>query len=214
MGLFDSLKNIANAVNGLGNKANNLTSKANNVGNKASNIASQFGAAAKKASLKSETFTFNKLPTSVEELMSLPEAALSTPFMTAALTVAVLANYENDKQATFAMLDVLHGPSPLTPSTKQFLLDRLGGKMYVVRSYFGGTSPANDYTPAEPFTVTVKDNPYSYDNEGYVKLFMHSSGADSDREIVLRRKGEQWMLWDEKFLLGDIRIPKSADPWA
>ena len=207
MGLFDKLKNLTNSINSIQNTANRAS-------NTVSNVSNSFVAAKKQAALKSETFTFQALPKTVEELQAIPEAALSTPFMTAALTVAVLANYENDKEATFAMLNVLHGPSPISVSTKQFLFDRLGGKMYVVRSYFGGTSPANDYSPAQPYTVTVKDNPYSYDNDGYAKLFIHSSGADSDREIILRRKGEQWMLWDEKFLLGDIRIPKSDDPWA
>jgi hypothetical protein len=31
---------------------------------------------------------------------------------------------------------------------------------------------------------------------------------------MLRQKGDgKWMLW-EQYLLPDIRVPKSADPWA
>ena len=46
------------------------------------------------------TFTFEKLPTTVAELQTLPEYAMSDPFMTAALTVAILCRYEADPQAT------------------------------------------------------------------------------------------------------------------
>ena len=209
MGLLDTLKSL------FGN-ANSVTNKAKSFENRASSTASSFSSAVKSFTKKSETFTFASLPQNVEELKALPEASLDTPFKAAALAVLALNHYEADKEETFRMLDFLHGPSPLSVKSKQFIFDRLGGKMYVARSFFGGTSPDNDYTPSQPYTVTVRDNPYSYDNQaqGYVKLFIPSSGADSDREIVLRRKGEQWMVWEETNMLGDIRIPKSADPWA
>jgi len=71
---------------------------------------------------------------------------------------------------------------------KQFLRDRLTGKDYVPRSYLKGTSPENDYEPAQPYIIEVLENPYSYDNDGYAKLYIRSSGADSPRPIVLKQK--------------------------
>ena len=96
-----------------------------------------------------------------------------------------------------------------------FLKDRFrDGKTYVPFSYFKGATPANDYTPDEPFTLVVESNPYSDANDGYKKLFVRSGGADNPREIVLRRRGDgKWFLWDQFILVG-IREPKSADPWA
>ena len=83
-----------------------------------------------------------------------------------------------------------------------------------VNSYFAGATPANDYTPNQPFTLTIKAGPYADANPGYKKLHIHSGGADNDREIILRQKGDgTWLLWDQ-FLLVSIRTPKSADPWA
>ena len=103
----------------------------------------------------------------------------------------------------------------LSPLNKQFLRDRfMDGKTYVPFSYFEGAVPGNNYTPADPFKVTFFTNPYSYDNEGYVKLFVRSGGADSERYVVLRRKGEQWFLWEYEGLLASIREPKANDPWA
>lgn len=164
---------------------------------------------------KTETFTFAALPESLTQMQALPEAELESPYQTAALTVCALCAYVADKQIGVEMLNWLRGPRPLSNHELSFLKDRfMDGKVYVPFSYFKGAVPDNDYTPSEPFMLTVSSNPYSDDNEGYKKLFVSSGGADSPRAIVLRRRGDgKWFLW-EQYLLADIRIPKSADPWA
>ena len=87
-------------------------------------------------------------------------------------------------------------------------------KDYVPRSYFNGATPQNDYTPSAPYTIVVSENPYSYTDEGYAKLFLRSGGADSERAVQLRNaKDGKWYLW-EQFLLADIRKPESTNPWA
>ncbi len=207
MGLFDSLG--SSLGKSLERKAvNAATSQAVNA---ASN-------AIQNASNEHKTFTFNALPNNVAELQALPEASLSTPFATAALTILALARYEQSQEDCYAMLDFLRGPEPLNPMKKQFLKDRLNGKQYVVNSYFAGTSVQNNYTPSVPYTLTVSSNPYSYpQGEGvYARLLMKSSGADSERWIVMRQKPStgQWFLNDSDGLLGDIRQPAAANPWA
>ena len=162
-----------------------------------------------------ETFTFGALPESLAQMQELPEASLDNPFKTAALTVCALCAYAADKTIGTEMLNWLRGPRPLGAHEISFLNDRFrDGKTYVPFSYFKGATPENDYTPTEPFTITIETNPYSDANEGYKKLFVRSSGADNPREIVLRKKGDgTWLLWDQAILVG-IRDPKSADPWA
>ena len=164
---------------------------------------------------ENETFTFAALPESLAEMKALPEAELSSPYQTAALTLCALCAYAADKTIGTEMLNWLRGPRPLGGGELSFLKDRFrDGKTYVPFSYFKGATPENDYTPDVPFVLTVESNPYSDANEGYMKLFVRSGGADNPREIVLRRKGDgQWLLWDQMILVG-IREPKSADPWA
>ncbi|MGI6264679.1 MAG: DUF6935 domain-containing protein [Acutalibacteraceae bacterium] len=182
---------------------------------KLKNAAQDLAAQATTPSNQSETFSFAALPESVGEMQALPEAAMDTPFKTAALTVCALCAYAADKEIGKQMLNFLKGPRPLTPTEIQFLNDRfMDGKTYLPFSYFAGAKPENDYTPSEPFTVTVTSNPYSYQNEGYATLYIASGGADSPRPLTLRRKGDgQWCLWEQSLLVG-IREPKSADPWA
>ncbi len=165
---------------------------------------------------KEETFTFQALPESLAEMQALLEASLDTPFKTAALTVCALCVYAADKEIGTEMLNWLRGPRPLGNHEISFLNDRFrDGNTYVPFSYFKGAKPENDYTPDEPFTLIVFTNPYSDDNEGYMKLFLTSGGADNPREIVLRERGSdgKWFLWDQFILVG-IKEPKSADPWA
>ena len=163
--------------------------------------------------MASETFKFDKIPQNKAELQALPEAALTSPFAVAALSVLVLCNYENDKDKTIEMLNFLKGPQPLSVYETQFLRDRLAGKGYKTFSFFEGSNPQNNYTPTTPYTITTFDNPYSYDNEGYAKIYMRSSGADSERYLSLRKKGDQWFVW-EIFYLSDIKTPAKDDPWA
>ena len=196
MGLFDSI--TRSAGNALGNAAANAVTGAVN-----------------EAQRKRETFTFTTIPRSVADLKALPESDLSTPFKTCALTMLVLLNYADDVNATIEMLNFLKGPEPMNAYQIQFLKDRLVGKEYVVRSFFEGSSPQNNYIPTEPLKITVFDNPYSYPEAGWATLHMNSTGADSPRQIKCRLKPStnQWFLV-ENLALSDIRTPVAADPWA
>lgn len=160
-------------------------------------------------------FIFTSLPTNLDELKELPEAVLNSPFKTAALTIAVLCNFEKDPDATFEMLDFLKGPESVSEYEKQFIRERLKGKGYKAYSYFAGTSPENGYTPIKPYTISVTENPYSFPDENWATLYVKSSGADSPRGIKLRKKPStgQWFLNDIQ-CLSDIRVPIADDPWA
>ena len=163
---------------------------------------------------KTEKVVINEMPDDFETFKALPQAEMKTPFDTAALTVVALTYYSFNKNLCFEMMDYLRGPRPLSTMDKQFINDRFRDKDYVPRSYFDGATPENDYEPSSPYTITVSDNPYSYENEGYATLHLKSGGADSPRQVQLRlAKDGKWYLWDQ-MLLADIRKPESEDPWA
>ena len=120
--------------------------------------------------------------------------------------MAALCHYGENPEETLDMIRFLKGPNPLSVYETQFLRDRLGGKDYVPRSFFAGTSPDNSYTPDVPYVITVEEDPYSYAQDGYAKLLIRSSGADSARPVKLVKKDGKWYLW-ENMLLSDIRKP-------
>lgn len=163
----------------------------------------------------SETFKFTSLPTNLSEMQALAEASLDSAFKTTALTILALCRYEDNPDEAIEMLNFLKGPAEVSTYEKQFIRERLAGKMYKVRSFFAGATPENDYTPTKPYTITVSETPYSFDEENWATLYVTSGGADNPRPIKLRKKPStgQWFLNDIQ-CLADIRVPASKDPWA
>ena len=164
------------------------------------------------------TFTFAALPQNVEELKALPEADLKDPYAVAALTLAALTRYGENVDECYEMLNFLKGPEPLSTYEKQFIRERLAGKTYKPFSYFEGATPANNYTPKQPYKITVKSNQYTFTKDGsgheWASMMVTSGGADNPRNIKLRKKGStgQWFL-NEILCLSDIRTPAGEDPW-
>ena len=110
MAFFDMLKNkAAQAAQVAGAKA------VNNLGQSAKQAISG-------ATNKTYTVTLSSIPANLAELQAMPEGALKQPEHTAALTVAALCMYPVDKEASFEMLNYLHGPRGLSVSDKQFIL--------------------------------------------------------------------------------------------
>ena len=199
MGIFDSLKNIAEST--IKREASKTIANAVNSIDKGKN--------------RSERFSFTAVPQNLSELQALPEATLDTPFKTAALTILALCLYKDNPDIVLEMLDFLKGPESVSPYEKQFIKERLTDKYYIPFSYFIGATPENGYAPSAPFTIEVFENPYSFDNENWATLWVKSGGADNMRSIKLRKKPStgQWFLNDIQ-CLSEIRVPKEADPWA
>lgn len=160
------------------------------------------------------TVSFDTLPANIDELKAMPQASLNEPEYSAALFLAVMMHYSTDKDETFEMLEFLKGPYGVSEYEKQFLAGRMAEGDHVVRSFFAGTSPDNDYTPSMPYAIETERG-YEQETDGRMKIFISSSGADSKRQIMLRHKPStnQWFVEDQ-MLLGQIRAPKSQDPWA
>ncbi len=203
MGLFDSLKRQAEST---------IRREVSQGVSKAVNSAVQ---SAGKGRNHTETFTFAALPTNITELQALPEASLDSPFKTTALTLAVLCNYEHNPDATIEMLNFLKGPGEVSGFEKQFIKEHLGSEGYKARSYFAGATPQNSYKPSIPYTISVIENPYSFDIENWATLYVQSGGADNPRPMKLRQKPStgQWFLVEIQ-CLADIRVPVEEDPWA
>ena len=86
MGLFDSLKNQAKGV---------MQDAMQGIGN------------------KTEDIVFPTVPDTFEGFIALPQAAMSTPFETAAMTVIALCVYPRAPETSVQMLNFLRGPRPL-----------------------------------------------------------------------------------------------------
>lgn len=161
MGLFDSLKNQAKGA---------VRNAVQSMGN------------------KTEDIVFPTVPDSFAGFTVLPQAAMATPFQTAAMTVVALCVYPHSPDASIQMLNFLRGPRPLNGQEISFIRDRFRAKDYVPRSYFSGATPQNDYTPQQPYTIRVIADHNSFLTQGMAKLFIPSGGADSPRPSSCGRR--------------------------
>jgi hypothetical protein len=160
------------------------------------------------------SIVFNNLPDNYEQFVALPQAGLSTPFETAAMTVLAFCFFPQDKEMSYKMIQFLKGPAELSGMQKQFIADRFMDCDYIPRSYFKGATPDNDYAPSQPYTIEMFTDARSFENEGYVNVRLKSGGADSPRNITVRQaKDGKWYLWEQYILVG-IREPESSNPWA
>lgn len=134
---------------------------------------------------------------------------------TAALAVVALKNYSVNKGEGKRMLTLLKGPAGFGGTEEQFIKERLGeGKEnYIVDSYLKSTNPKNGYTPEKPYIRISKEEKI---DEGYFRVYLISTGADSPRPVLLRLKPSEGMYYlnEANLLLGQIRKPLKDDKWA
>ena len=160
-----------------------------------------------------QSVEFSALPLTLDQFMALPQAEMQSPYETVAMLVVALNLYTQNKDESLAMMNFLKGPEPL--SQHDISLIKMQMTDYLARSYFAGATPDNDYTPSQPYSVVISDNPYSYAEQGHVNLFVHCGGADSPRPVKTRlAKNGRWYLTGHASLLVGIREPESTNPWA
>lgn len=87
-------------------------------------------------------------------------------------------------------------------------------KSYIWRSYVKGTSPANKYEVPDPTNFEIETRIQDIDQptpeSTSVRIFVHSSGADSDRPIKLKKDSRgQWRVYEYSSLCVGVRKPAS-----
>ena len=160
-------------------------------------------------------FTADRLPTGIDEFRAMAESRMTSPEDVCGLFFMALNLYVSDKDAGIEAMNILRGPRPMNGFDVQFLRDRLRGKEYLPLAYFKGASPENGYTTKKTYVLEIIPDTQPQD-EGYLKVFIKTTGADSPRPMKLRTKPStgQWFLWEYSSILSGIRIPASQDPWA
>ena len=140
---------------------------------------------------------------------------MKSPSGTAALAVVALKNYSVNKGEGKRMLTLLKGPAGFGGTEEQFIKERLGeGKEnYIVDPYLKSTNPKNGYTFEKPYIRISKEEKI---DEGYFRVYLISTGADSPRPVLLRLKPSEGMYYlnEANLLLGQIRKPLKDDKWA
>ena len=169
----------------------------------------------KKGRIKTMQITFQSLPASFTEFAALPQQDLTKPENTCALFLCALNLFVQDREEGVRAINLLKGPVQLSNMDIQFLRDRFLDQTYLPRVYFEGATPQNNYTPFQPYRVDILPDPRPQDMpEGYLRYYVKSAGADNPRAMKVRRKGDQWYIWEYFGVVMGVRVPAALDPWA
>lgn len=158
--------------------------------------------------MKEQTFEVPAIPDSIEAFLALRDGLASTPHGGAVVYVVALNVYAEDESLGQEALTIAVDRGELTDGPKgykgkqlsnrwlQALRERIRGRPYVARSYIQGTSPEGKYAlPAAPLQVAIREQPNDVKDET-AKVFVHSTGADSPRPLVLVKNNRG--LWKTK----------------
>ncbi len=157
----------------------------------------------------------SRLPENAEELGLLAEGKLSSPEYVAAFFICAIQIFTENTEEGIQALEMLNGPEDLSTHDNNWYKDRLQDKPYLPKAYFEGAVPENDYTPGEPYTLYIyPDSRPDLWEEGLMKVYLRTSGADSPRGIQLREHEGSWYIWNISAIMSGIRLPASMDPWS
>ena len=184
--------------------------------------------ASKDVTLAKITYTFDKLPTTLDELKKFSLKSKIDGdydygmFAPMAATIIALHTYGTNKDEAYKMLEYVYGPNQTFGNfDKQFVQTQFATAANKVLQdcYFGGAAPENGYTPAEPITITLEEGPYfikaaNGKPERHMSL-IYFAGADTERYMdVFKSSGGTWYAYESnyKHLLASVKEPTGTAP--
>ena len=184
--------------------------------------------ASKDVTLAKITYTFDTIPTTLEELKKFSMKSNVENgydygmFAPMAATILALHAYGTDKEEAYKMLEFVYGPNQTFSNfDKQFVQTQFATEANKVlqNCYFGGAAPENGYTPDRPFTITLEEGPYfmkATDSAPERHMsFIYFAGADTERYMdVFKSSGGSWYAYESgyKHLLASVKEPTGTAP--
>jgi hypothetical protein len=172
--------------------------------------------------LFSETVIIKSLPKTVEDFIALRDEISKTPEGGASIMIVALILYSHDEKLgrqclTIAVAqerviegDVYKG-FKVNKSDMRLIENQIEKQKYLAKSYISGTDPDKDYEIADKdLKLEFSKNKYTGDiKNGFIKLFVKSSGADTARPITVKvNDGGIWKALEWSSLVVGIRKAK------
>ena len=136
-----------------------------------------------------------------------PEGAVKLYFEAVFCYIDEATRDEGSKMLRYA----LHSSVPIERSrTLATFVDRLGDpdSHHIFRSFATGTSPGNNYRMSpDKFSIAVLEKTRG---EDFLRLHLHSSGADSPRTVWMKEYDGLWYMINNAGTYAQVRPPKSA----
>lgn len=179
-----------------------------------------------KPAMGDSLVSIEALPRDAAGFAAMRDGLGATPEGAAALFVAAMNVYVDDEALGRACLTAIlvNDPELVSPASpgdwkgyepSALVQRRMGyvkAQAGIARSLVQGTDPAASYAlPPFPWTVRARRNAYSVQDNGDVKVFVFSTGADSPRPVTLRRNAAGvWKVAEFSSLVSGVRKAPAA----
>ena len=176
-------------------------------------------------------FTFSSVPENAQELAAY---RVDSPYKAMALLLLAFRTWTPENPAVCeTMLDLLTDTRAQKPGSeenyrfsewpqwKNFLADRMKQNekyRYIGNAYLEGATPLNDYTPSQPFSITLRESTYlpfaaaTETTPALWQILIHPAGCDSERyALFYEAEDGSWKVWGDSWqgLLADVQTPWS-----
>ncbi|MFP4443759.1 MAG: DUF6935 domain-containing protein [Spirochaetia bacterium] len=156
----------------------------------------------------------------IEEFLTFRDGTADTPEGGAAVLIQALLLFEQDHSLGHDALVIALDRNNLSqssdgykgftypPSLREYVNRYIKEKPYLARSYIQSTTPQGGYELPEELEITISKNIHSKITEDRVKVFIHSTGADTPRPVTIQRNNRGvWKAAELSSLFVGVRPP-------
>ena len=180
--------------------------------------------------LNTYTYTFSTIPTNVEELKQYNISGDDGRYKVLALYIMSLRTWKPENQTDCEEMIGYLCNKQLSVYEKQRLADQMKkGKQYLYlgNAFLNGATPANNYTPAQPYSVTLTQDSVVDEDQVYIpanpsiptpdqyRAFIFCQASDSGKwiDVYKSSKDGNWYMYKWMDLITSIKAPASSNPF-
>ena len=180
--------------------------------------------------LNTYTYTFSTIPTNVEELKQYNISGDDGRYKVLALYIMSLRTWKPENQTDCEEMIGYLCNKQLSVYEKQRLAEQMKKSkqyLYLGNAFLNGSTPANNYTPSQPYSITLTQDSVVDEDQVYIpanpsipspdqyRAFIYCKASDSGKwiDVYKSSKDENWYMYKWMDLITSIKAPASSNPF-
>ena len=180
--------------------------------------------------LNTYTYTFSTIPTNVEELKQYNISSDDGRYKVLALYIMSLRTWKPENQTDCEEMIGYLCNKQLSVYEKQRLAEQMKKSkqyLYLGNAFLNGSTPANNYTPSQPYSITLTQDSVVDEDQVYIpanpsipspdqyRAFIYCKASDSGKwiDVYKSSKDGNWYMYKWMDLITSIKAPASSNPF-
>lgn len=180
--------------------------------------------------LNTYTYTFSTIPTNVEELKQYNISGDDGRYKVLALYIMSLRTWKPENQTDCEEMIGYLCNRQLSVYEKQRLAEQMKKSkqyLYLGNAFLNGSTPANNYTPSQPYSITLTQDSVVDEDQVYIpanpsipspdqyRAFIYCKASDSGKwiDVYKSSKDGNWYMYKWMDLITSIKAPASSNPF-